>query len=377
MSAWRGKYAIGLTGNIATGKSVVRRMLEHMGAYGIDADALGHRAMAKGAPGYNKVTDAFGKWILSLDGQINRTKLARIVFNDPEALAVLESIIHPLVAGAVDILVRRSKHKVVVIEAIKLLESELVDKCDTVWVIYAPESVQIDRLTRKRALSREESLERITAQIPQQERIKQADIVIRNDGSFENTWRQVESAWKESVPEIKPITEVTTVPSIGEMKALRAGPAEAAVIAAFITKMSAEKRKLNRSDVMAAFGEKAYMQLNIGSKTVGLAGWQVENLVARVDELYLEPDNHLEKALQVMIEAIESASRELQCEIILMFLSPYLAQKDKIWDKLGYKARSISGLSVNAWQEAAIETMPPGTVMFMKQLRKDRVLRPI
>jgi dephospho-CoA kinase len=94
MSAWPGKYVIGLTGNIATGKSVVRKMLEHLGAYGIDADALGHRAMAKGAPGYKPIVKTFGEWILGPDGQINRSRLGKIVFSDPEALAALESILH-------------------------------------------------------------------------------------------------------------------------------------------------------------------------------------------------------------------------------------------------------------------------------------------
>jgi dephospho-CoA kinase len=93
MSAWPGKYVIGLTGNIATGKSVIRRMLEHLGAYGIDADALSHRAMAKGAPGYAPVVQHFGQWILASDGQIDRSKLGRIAFADPEALKKLETII--------------------------------------------------------------------------------------------------------------------------------------------------------------------------------------------------------------------------------------------------------------------------------------------
>ena len=125
MSAWPGKIVIGLTGNIATGKSVVRKMLEHLGAYGIDADALAHRAMAKDAPGYQPVLNTFGRYILAPDEQIDRSKLARIVFTDPEALARLELIVHPLVAQAIDVLVRRSHHKVIVIEAIKLLESGL------------------------------------------------------------------------------------------------------------------------------------------------------------------------------------------------------------------------------------------------------------
>jgi dephospho-CoA kinase len=80
MSAWPGKYVIGLTGNIATGKSVVRKMLEHLGAYGIDADALAHRAIANDAPGFQPVLDIFGSWVLAADGQIDRTRLAKIVF---------------------------------------------------------------------------------------------------------------------------------------------------------------------------------------------------------------------------------------------------------------------------------------------------------
>ena len=104
MSNWPGKYVIGLTGNIATGKSVVRRMLEHLGAYTIDADALSHRVIAKGAPGYQPVLDKFGTWLLEKDGQINRSKLGRLVFADGQALAELEDIIHPYVGQAMDIL---------------------------------------------------------------------------------------------------------------------------------------------------------------------------------------------------------------------------------------------------------------------------------
>src|SRR5512141_3176366 len=125
MSAWPGKYVIGLTGNIATGKSVVRKMLEHLGAYGIDADALSHRAIARGAPGYQPVVTTFGKWLVRPDGEIDRAKLGRLVFNDPEAMLQLEKIIHPLVSQAVDVLITRSSQNVVVIEAIKLLESGL------------------------------------------------------------------------------------------------------------------------------------------------------------------------------------------------------------------------------------------------------------
>ena len=133
MSAWQGKFVIGLTGNIATGKSVVRKMLEHLGAYGIDADALAHRAIAKDAPGYQPVLDTFGNWILSPERHIDRIRLGRIVFSDPEALEELEAIVHPLVREAIDVLVRRSKQKIIVIEAIKLLEGPLRAACDQLF----------------------------------------------------------------------------------------------------------------------------------------------------------------------------------------------------------------------------------------------------
>ena len=154
MSSWKGKYVIGLTGNIATGKSVVRKMLEHLGAYGIDADALSHRATAKGAPGYDLVLEAFGNWVVTEDGEIDRTKLGNLVFADAEALQKLEQIVHPLVRQAIDHLVKNSSQKVVVLEAIKLLESPLREKCDSIWVSSAPESLQLQRLTEKRGMDK-------------------------------------------------------------------------------------------------------------------------------------------------------------------------------------------------------------------------------
>ena len=191
MSAWQGKIVIGLTGNIATGKSVVRKMAEHLGAYGIDADALAHRAIAKDAPGYQPVLNTFGSWILTSDGQIDRIRLGRIVFSDPEALVQLENIVHPLVRGAIDVLVRRSSQKIIVIEAIKLLEGPLRAACDNIWVTTAPLEVQLTRLRVKRGMSVEAARQRIAAQPPQAEKVKAADIVIDNSRTFEDTWKQV------------------------------------------------------------------------------------------------------------------------------------------------------------------------------------------
>jgi dephospho-CoA kinase len=376
MSVWPGKYIIGLTGNIATGKSVVRKMLEHLGAYGIDADALVHRALAKGAPGYLPVVDMFGKWILGPDEQIDRSRIARLVFADPSAMARMEAILHPLVRQAVDVLIRRSTQSVIVLEAIKLLESPLRDSCDKIVVTYAPPNIQLARLMVKRGMSEEAALQRINAQAPQEKKIAAADFVIRNDGTFEETWRQVSVAWQQMFPAAAG-PEKAKAAAEGQLSVQRARPQEANEIVDFIKRIGVNQRYKSRADVMAAFGEKAFMLLRSGSRIVGMVGWQVENLVARTDDVHLDPSMPLAEGMTRIMSEVESASKDLQCEASLLFLPPKLARHQEIWRKLGYEARDIQSLGVRAWQEAASESLTPGSVLFFKQLRKDRVLRPV
>jgi dephospho-CoA kinase len=377
MSAWTGKIVIGLTGNIGTGKSVVRRMLEHMGAYGIDADALAHRAIAKGAPGYAPVIDTFGKWLRGDDGQIDRARLGRVVFGDLEALALLESIIHPLVGQAVDVLVRRSAQKVIVIEAIKLLESSLAAQCDSIWVTYASPQVQLFRLIKKRNLNEATARQRIDAQPPQEQKIGAAQVVIKNDGSFEDTWRQVQAAWQKQLPGVEISPFRSGKERVGQFMVQRGRPRQANEIAEFINKFDNGKQRLTHEDIMAEFGEKAYLLLYQGSRLVGLVGWQVENLVARINEIFLDPSILSTTGLRVLIEEVERASKELQCEIALVFLPREVIRRQDVWRVLGYEERMIDSLKIRAWEEAAIESMLPGSVMLFKQLRKDRVLRPV
>jgi len=377
VSKWPGKYIIGLTGNIATGKSVVRRMLEHLGAYTIDADALSHRAIAKDAPGYRPTLETFGKWILDSDGQINRSRLGGLVFRDPEALERLENIVHPLVEQAVDLLVQRASQKVAVIEAIKLIESPLRSACDSIWVTYAPEEVQIERLIRKRGFSREESLNRIHSQGAQSEKIERAQTVIRNIGSYDDLWKQVTSAWKRVSPTGDTVPVVMKKAEAGDYSVQRGRPRDSEAIAGFITRMSHGKQKMSKLDVMEAFGDKAFMLLQLNDKLVGLAGWQVENLVARTTDLYIEPEHISDKSLETLVTEVEGASKDLQCEASLIFPLPDLASFESSWTNLGYEKRTPETLGVQAWQDAANESSPPGTELMFKQLRVDRVLRPI
>ncbi len=378
MSNWPGKYIIGLTGNIATGKSVVRRMLEHLGAYTIDADSLSHRAIAKGAPGYQPVIENFGKWILDKDGEIDRTKLGNLAFSDPKALEKLEDIIHPLVNQAVDVLAKRASQRVIVIEAIKLLESELRQMCDTVWVTYAPEEVQVERLMRKRNLKRDEAQQRISAQSAQGEKITAANVVIRNIGSYDDLWKQVSNAWKQVVPAAD-LTQPTIIKkgAVGEFSVSRGKPRNSQAIADLITRLSNGKQKLGADDVMAQFGDKAYMLLQSGKDIVGVAGWQVENLVARTTELYLESGIETAKALETLITEVEKASNDLQCEASLIFAPAELGTHIETWKKLGYERRAPDTLGVQAWTDAALESMTKDSLLFFKQMRLDRVLRPI
>jgi len=374
-----GKYVIGLTGNIATGKSVVRRMLEHLGAYTIDADALSHRAMAKGAPGYKPVVEKFGQWILDKEGEIDRNKLGGVVFRDPAALAELENIVHPLVTQAISVLVKRAGQPIVVIEAIKLLESDLKKSCDSIWVTYAPEEVQIERLVRKRNMTREEAQRRISAQAAQSEKIAVANFVVRNIGSYDDLWKQISAAWNQISPSTSEGTQPTIVKQgAGNFVVVRGRPRNSESIAQLINRLSKGRKKLSGDDIMASFGDKAYMLLQLQDQLVGIAGWQVENLVARTTELYMENGVDTPTGIEMLVSEVERASGDLQCEASLIFPTPELAALDSVWKKLGYEPRTPAALGVQAWQDAAAESMPQGNnILLFKQLRQDRVLRPI
>ena len=203
MKKFSEKYVIGLTGNIATGKSVVRKMLERLGAYGIDADELGHRAMAKDAPGYQQIIDTFSTTILKEDGNIDRNALGRIVFTDAYALKQLETIVHPLVRHAIEMLAQHIPHSIIVIEAIKLIEGELFTLCDSIWVVNASQETRLSRLMLKRNLSAADANLRLHSQPPQEQKIAVADVIIQNEGSFSDVWQQVTTAWKKINPKYK------------------------------------------------------------------------------------------------------------------------------------------------------------------------------
>lgn len=188
-------YLIGLTGNIACGKSTVLRELHRLGAAVLDADQVAHRAMQRGTKVYEDIVAAFGMGILRPDGEIDRRVLGGIVFSDPKALARLEAIVHPAVLACTEEWLAGVREEVAVVDAIKLIESGMADRCDEVWVVTCPEEGQLRRLMEYRGLSREEALLRIRAQPPQGEKVARADVVIDNSGRPEEARARVRAAW--------------------------------------------------------------------------------------------------------------------------------------------------------------------------------------
>ena len=190
------KRVIGITGNMGTGKSTVLRMLEKLGAKAIDADLLVHLVMAKGTTVYEEVVVAFGEGILGPKGEIDRKRLAALVFSDGEALKRLEAIIHPVVESLIWEIAEGAEEEVVAIEAIKLLEASTERGWDALWVVTGRSEEQRERV-RAQGLSEEEIEGRLKAQGPISEKIKAADVIVDNSGSREETWEQVKREWEK------------------------------------------------------------------------------------------------------------------------------------------------------------------------------------
>lgn len=185
---------VGLTGGIASGKSLVARVFKDLGAHVIDADRIVHELLEPNEQAWREVLDHFGRDILLPDGGINRRKLGDIVFNDAEKLAWLNRCLHPRVFDIYTTRVRnlrsRQPNAIIVFNAALLIETGYHRTMDRLVVVYADYEQQIARLTIRDDLSRGQSLNRIKSQMPLDEKRGYADYVIDNTGTRENTERQ-------------------------------------------------------------------------------------------------------------------------------------------------------------------------------------------
>ena len=192
---------VGLTGGIATGKSTVSRSFARLGAKVLDADEVAREVVLPGKPAWTKLRETFGSEFFHSDGKLRRDKLRRLVFADPELRSRLNAIVHPEVMRAIE---RRSEEMtslaedaVVLVDVPLLLEVGVAHRFDKVIVVYVSESVQIERLRQRDGLSIEEAGQALSAQMDLGEKVKQADFVIDNSGTLEETQSQVEKVWKE------------------------------------------------------------------------------------------------------------------------------------------------------------------------------------
>ncbi|MEU5512050.1 dephospho-CoA kinase [Streptomyces fungicidicus] len=189
---------VGLTGGIGAGKSEVSRLLVEHGAVLIDADRVAREVVEPGTPGLAAVVDAFGEEILTADGALDRPKLGSLVFADPEKLAVLNAIVHPLVGARSRELEEAAAVDAVVVHDVPLLtENGLAPLYDLVIVVDASPETQLDRLVDRRGMTAQDARARMAAQASREERRAIADIVIDNDVPLDALRRRVEDVWSQ------------------------------------------------------------------------------------------------------------------------------------------------------------------------------------
>jgi dephospho-CoA kinase len=192
---------VGLTGGIGAGKSTVAAMLAERGAVIIDADDLARRAVARGTDGFDRVVEAFGREILDADGDIDRRKLAGIVFNDAERRVALEAIVHPEVARLLAEALEpyQGTDRIVVYTTPLLAEGGQAEAFDVVVVVVADTDRRVERLMHDRGMAADEVRARIAAQLNDEDRARIADVLLDNDGEPDRLKPQVDRLWASLV----------------------------------------------------------------------------------------------------------------------------------------------------------------------------------
>jgi len=192
---------IGLTGNIACGKSVVASMLEDLGAKVIDVDDIARKVVEPKETAWHEIVDTFGRGILNPDGTINRKTLGDIIFDNDRKRKMLNDITHPKIIEKTRETVeeyRKDNVEVVIIEAALIVEKGgLKDLIERLIVVTSDQQSQIDRLIKRNDLTKEEAVSRINSQMPISEKTKHADYIIDNSGTVKETQNQVNQLWQE------------------------------------------------------------------------------------------------------------------------------------------------------------------------------------
>jgi dephospho-CoA kinase len=358
-SRWPKKLIVGLTGNIATGKSVVLQFAAGRGALALDADHVVHEILMADEEVQSEIAMVFGDAVRQPDGPIDREALASIVFDDATALRELERIVHPRVREQLFERIEGSSQPIVMIEAIKLFEGGLAAECDEIWVTRCPVETQIERLVTIRGMDRKTAEMRVRAQSSQEKKVALADVVIDTAGDMNQTlaqaalaWRRLvlklpESAIEEASPAPEPDDVATPRTSQGEtglpgsqelaggevekeddagprdeemsdgIIVRRARPTDIPAILLLIHQATDGAVQMSRGELLLALGDRGYLIGQQGTAISTIAGWTAENQIASIDQLFVYPPGFAKDTGAAVLREIENTANELLCEVIL------------------------------------------------------------
>jgi dephospho-CoA kinase len=398
-----GKLIVGLTGNIATGKSAVMRLAAEQGALTIDADKIVHELQDHDTEMQAAIAVAFGREVRTEDGRINRRALGKIVFSDPQALADLEAIVHPYVRRKVAKRIKESEASIVFIEAIKLLEGTLAKICHQVWVTRCSRQRQLDRLRICRGMDTETAVTRIKAQPSQEEKVARADVVIDTEGLMVDTEKQFRIAWDRLpdprlagtrlLPElplpVPPQTNASPRPGTAEftpsvqtaepidrpddLEVRRARPADVASMLLLMHKATNGAIQMKRAELLMALSERGYFIGQIGTEISALMGWNIDSQVARIDQIFIHPLAAAATTGLAILEEVETSANAHVCEIILAFIADDAPPEiETMFDRQAFGPANPAHLP-QVWQRAVDESRPDGTHVRLKVLRDRRL----
>lgn len=418
------KLVIGLTGNIATGKSAVMRLAREQGVATIDADKVVHQVMDTNAEIQAALAVAFGPDVRRGDGRIDRRKLGAIVFKDAAALRDLEEMVLPAVRSAIIDQIVQLEADVVMLEAIKLLDGPLSKLCHQVWVTRCSKQKQLERLMVCRGMDAETAATRIRAQAPQEEKVALADVVIDTEGLMTDTeaqfrlhWRRlpdpvtvkplnltqiqkrVESkitakAGKAAAPPasakagatagaaattpqpLPPAVDPQDKPELPEgVEARRARPSDIPSMMLLIQKATDGQVKLKRAEMLMALSERGYVIGQDGSEIGALMGWSLESQVARIDQMYLYPMAADNVTAIAILNQIQTSAYNHMGEVIVAFVpvdGPDALRQ--LFAGQSYQVAVVEQMPPT-WQTAVKESQPENTIIMLKVLRDFRLNR--
>jgi dephospho-CoA kinase len=408
-----GKVIIGLTGNIATGKSAVMELAEERGALTLDADKIVHDLMAHDKRLQEAIAAQFSQRVRRENGRIDRQLLGQIVFSDPEQLAILESIIHPAVRREIDKRILESDAGYVMVEAIKLLEGNMPDSCHQVWVTRCDRQKQLERLRVCRGMEPTAAINRIKAQSSQEEKIAFADVVIDTTGLMDETKTQFEVAWGRlpdpratppkprldlnAKPYVKPQAKTDTAaePSppepetttsemrdltpleVGEapegLQVRRARPSDIPSILLLMTQATNGAVKMKRSDILAALSERGYFIGQVGTEISTVVGWKIDSQVGRVEEIYIYPPEMIAVTGSAVVAEIQKSAYNHLCQIIVAFIPNSSPEElHRLFLTHGYTNMERGELA-NNWKAAIDESQPADSTYVVKLLLDTRL----